>query len=237
MRVGIIAALAGEVKPLVKSWTRVPSRKGTHKWILRTNGIVWIVACSGMGADAARRSFVEAEEDGPLDLVLTIGWAGALDPALDPGQALSVAAIIDAQTGERFQLTDCERGPTLVTAVGVADAAEKARLRATYLAAMVDMEGAVVARMAQMRGIPVLCVKGVSDGAAASLPDINPFIDPMGQLRTFALLAYIAARPVYWPSFAQLGRNSRKAAQAMCDIVLKFIEEKNADRLDHAGSP
>ncbi len=63
-----------------------------------------------------------------------------------------------------------------MTTARIADEAEKRRLAATYPGAvLVDMEGATVARLASMRGIPVYCFKAVSDGLGEMLPDMNPY--------------------------------------------------------------
>ena len=238
MRVGIIAALPGELKPLVRGWEASVAKDGTRKWTHRANANIWIAACSGMGADAARRAFAAAEADGPLGMVLSVGWAGAVIPDLQPGEVRAMSHIVDAQTGEQFHLTDGKRQLTLVTTARVASKAEKSRLRETYRGAvMVDMEAATVARLAQMRGIPFGCIKGVSDGASALLPDLNRFISPAGDLRMAPFLAHLAVRPRYWPSIAQLGRNSAKAAQAMADLILKFMEERSIERLNRTGHP
>jgi adenosylhomocysteine nucleosidase len=237
MRIGIVAALSGELKPLVRGWKASIAQDGTRKWTHGDDTSVWIATCSGMGADAARRAYAEAEADGPLDMVLSVGWAGALIPEIQPGEARVMSHIVDAQTGEQFALTEGGRRLTLVTTARVADEAGKARLRETYRGAvMVDMEAAAVARMAQMRGIPVGCIKGVSDGVSARLPDLNRFISSRGQLRLAPFLAHLALRPKYWRSIMQLGRNSSKAAQAMCNLILEFMEEKNVDRLNRTGT-
>jgi adenosylhomocysteine nucleosidase len=238
MKVGILAALPGELKPLVHGWRASSARDGVRRWVKTSGSGTWVAACAGMGADAARRAFIEAEIDGPLDLVLSVGWGGALVPDMKPGHAYAMSLIIDARTGEQFQLTDGQRKLTLVTTARVADAAEKVRLRDRYRgAAMVDMEAATVARMAQMRGIPVGCIKGVSDGDSARLPDLNRFLSPLGQLRMAPLLGYLALRLGYWSSIVQLGRNSSQAARAMAGLILKFMEEKNIDELNRTGSP
>jgi adenosylhomocysteine nucleosidase len=235
MKVGIIAALPGELKPLVRDWQRSAARDGVRKWTHIAGVHTWIAVCAGMGADAARRAFAAAEADGPLDLALSVGWAGALVPELRVGDARAISIIIDAQTGERFHLAGGESALALVTMARVADAAEKVRLRDTYGAVIVDMEAATVARMAQMRGIPIGCIKAVSDGLDADLPDINRFLSVRGQLRMAAFLVHIAMRPNYWGSIAQLGRNSSKAAQAMAALILKFMEQPNLDRLNRMG--
>lgn len=149
-----------------------------------------------------------------------------------------MSVIIDAQTGEQFQLSDGKRKLPLVTIAHVADANEKARMRSTYPGAvMVDMEAATVARLAQMRGIPLGCIKGVSDGLEAKLPDINPFISRMGTLRMVPFLLHLTLRPKYWRDVGELGRNSSKAAQSMCDLILEFIKEKDVERLNRTGKP
>jgi len=239
LRIGIIAALHGELKPLVRGWQASTLQDGTRTWALLTpHGDEWVAACSGMGAEAARRAFAAAEAKGPLDMVLSVGWAGAVYEGAKPGEASALSVIVDAKTGERFQLTSGKQKWTLVTAARVVDSLEKARLRSAYPdAVMVDMEAATVARLAQMRGIPMVCIKGVSDGVAAELPDLNPFISPMGHLRLLTFLAHLAVRPRYWRSIAELNRNSSKAAQAMCDLILEFMEDKNVDKLNRAGSP
>jgi adenosylhomocysteine nucleosidase len=98
------------------------------------------------------------------------------------------------------------------------------------------MEAAGVARLAEMHNIPLLCIKGVSDAAEATLPDLNPFIDSRGRMRMAHFLAYIAIRPRFWPSLLHLGKNSALAADAMRDLILKFMKEKNVEKLIRTGS-
>ena len=97
--------------------------------------------CRGEGQAAATRAFAALEEGGPIDLVFSIGWAGALTrDLLAPGSAHNVAGVIDTRTGERFR---CDAGAGdlwLATSPRVANEAEKLRLAATYNAALVDME-------------------------------------------------------------------------------------------------
>lgn len=235
MRVGIIAALPGELRPLVKDWKRAKvSTPRAKKWTLRYGADEWVAVCAGMGAEAARRAFAEAERDGALELVLSVGWAGALTAKTDAGTAQVATGVIDAQTGEQFGATTC--GRRLVTTARVADAGEKARLAATYPGAtLVDMEAATVARMAAMRGIPALCIKGVSDAAGATLPDLNRFID-QGHLKMLPFLGYVAFKPQCWRSLTHLGTHSARAAEAMRDLIVGFMKEKDVDKLIGSGS-
>ena len=238
MRIAIIAALPGELKPLVKHWQPVATDdKRTKKWTLFRDTDTWIAVCAGMGAEAARKAYAAAVSDGLADMLVSIGWAGSLDRSIRPGTAQVPTVVIDAQTGEQFSLTEGKRKWRLVTTARVADEAEKMRLAATYPGAvLVDMEAATVARLATMHGIPLLCIKGISDAADVRLPDFNPFIDQAGQLRTSRFVAYVALRPWYWSSLLHLGKSSARAAESMRDLILEFMKEKDVEKLIRTGS-
>jgi adenosylhomocysteine nucleosidase len=237
MRIAIIAALPGELKPLVKGWQRAATETtGTKKWIFSRQQDTWIAVCAGMGAEAALRAYATAVSDGPVDMLLSVGWAGSLHDKVPPGTVQIPTVVIDAQTGEQFSLTEGKRKWRLVTTPRVANDVEKKRLAATYPGAvLVDMEAATVARLAAMNRIPLLCVKGISDAAGATLPDLNPFIN-QGEMQMARFLVYIAVRPRYWSSLLHLGKNSARAAKAMRDLILEFMKEKDVEKLIRTGS-
>jgi adenosylhomocysteine nucleosidase len=223
-RTAIIAALPGELKPLVRGWPH-GTRNGVHFWAQRDSEAEWIAACAGAGQSAATRAFAAVEDGGPVDLLLSVGWAGALRADLVRGSAHNIRGIIDVRTGERF---NCDAGAGdlwLATSPIVAGEREKQRLAAAYNAALVDMEAAAVARLAAMRGIPFYCFKGVSDGFSDKMPDFNRFIGPNGQFRTASLLLYALVRPWYWPGLVRMGENSRKASQSIAESLRDFLEE------------
>ena len=237
MRIAILAALPDELKPLVRGWDRVPSpTRGISIWLKAAGDDEYIAVCGGMGTSAALRSFAAAEHIGTLDMVLSVGWAGALDDEMKPGLCYIASEVIDSLTGEHFLLTDSNRSQRLVTTPHVANEAEKTRLRNTYGAVLVDMEASAIARLAQIRDIPVCCFKAISDGPGAKLPDLNPFIDEHDQLEMLPFLGHIAFRPRYWGSLIQLGKTSSVAAKALAATINKFLEEKNAERTNNTGA-
>jgi len=237
MRVGIIAALPGELKPLIRGWDRQRSGvKGLSVWTVTREGDKLIAVCGGMGAAAALRSFAAAESFGSLDMVLSVGWAGALDSEMRTGQCYIPSEVIDVQTGERFQLTGGNRKQCLVTTPDVANTKEKRRLWQSYGAVLVDMEAATIARQAQMRRIPFCCFKAVSDGPDAVLPDLNAFINKQGHLQLLPFLGHVMFRPKFWKPLIKLGRSSSLAANAIASKVQKFLVEKNVDRANRTGA-
>lgn len=237
--VAIIAALPGELKPLVSPsqgprWQRLKvNKKGTVLWEHRHARGRWVAGCSGMGGGRAAVALSEIERycslDDPITTICSVGWAGALDASISAASVWHIAEIIDTQTGEHFSTAQRARGrtdewPLLATTARVADAAEKMRLAASYGARLVDMEAATLARLAQTRGIPFYCFKAVSDDAGAKLPDLNPFIMTNGQLRMGPFLAHVAVRPGSWQGLMKLGRYSSMAARHLAEALQVWLE-------------
>jgi adenosylhomocysteine nucleosidase len=221
-RTAIIAAMAGELKPLVRGWKH-ERMDGVEVWKHRDDNL-YVAACAGAGQAAATRAFAAVERDAPVDLVFSYGWVGALREDLTVGGAYNTAGVIDSRTGERFR---CEAGAGeewLVTSPIVADEGEKRRLAAAYGAGLVDMEAAAIARLAQMRQIPFYCIKGVSDGLGARLPDFNRFIGADGRFELARFVLFVLVRPKYWPELIRMGENSRKASEAMAKALSEFLE-------------
>lgn len=237
-RVAIIAAIAGELKPMVRGWQH-ELRNGVHLWrwsFLDDKGSQgeWIAACAGAGVEAATRAFAEVEKDGPISQVISTGWTGALSEEFLRGQAYRVSGVIDARTGERFPVAAPAGECWLVTSSKVADESEKQRLAATYSAAMVDMEAAGVARLAAMRGIPFDCIKGVSDGFRDKLPDFNRFISANGQFQLVRFILFVLIRPWHWPGLMRMGENSRRAAERLQEDLLDYLDESSSIRKRNA---
>jgi adenosylhomocysteine nucleosidase len=237
MSIGIIAALPGELKPLVAGWRQVEA----GVWSGTTGGQACVAAADGMGHEAARRAcekvFAMAGDAGPIDTLYSVGWAGSLSCGAKPPDAWEVSEVIDARTGERFLAGPEEPGPEqpdkangirLVTLDHVAGVAEKRQLAERYQAVMVDMEAATVARLARERGVQFRCVKGISDGATDRLPDFSRFISARGQLRMPAFLAHVALRPGYWRNLARLGKNSGQAAENLAVRVREMVASGSA---------
>jgi adenosylhomocysteine nucleosidase len=221
-RTAIIAAFPGELKPLVRGWPH-SVRNGIRFWVQRDAEDEWMAACAGAGQDAATRAFAGIEDGGPIDLVFSVGWAGALRAGIHPGIAYNVAGVVDLRTGERFNC-DAEAGDVwLVTSHRVCEEDEKRRLAATYSAGLVDMEAAAVARLAAMREIPFYCIKGVSDSLTARLPDFNRFISADGHFHLGRLIVFAILRPWYWPALIEMGENSRKASQSIAEFLHEFL--------------
>jgi adenosylhomocysteine nucleosidase len=221
-RIAIVAALPGELKPLVRGW----QQRERNLWLGRLGEYEALAIAGGMGAAAAGRAAERLIEESRPEALLSYGWVGALTCAVKPGAACVISEIVDASTEERFQTKNSD-GFRLITLDRVARADEKRGLAQKHQAVLVDMEAAAVARVAAARGVDFYCFKGVSDGYTDQLPDFNRFIDSQGRLRVAALLAHAAVRPKFWPSILRLGKNSGTAAAAIAATAKECLGQRS----------
>lgn len=223
-RIAIVAALPGELRPLIRGWTPRGSL-----FYGRLGDSEAVATCAGMGAGAVTRACEQVLAASHPDTLVSIGWAGSLSCGLQPPQACAVREVIEASSGERFPTASGE-GQRLITLGHVAGGPEKRSLAAQYQAVLVDMEAATVARIARDRGMAFLCFKGISDGPNDKLPDFNRFMGEDGQLRMPAFLLWAAVHPGSWRGVVRLGRNSRAAAEELANLVALRLSERRQTR-------
>jgi adenosylhomocysteine nucleosidase len=230
-RVGIIAALPGELKPLVQGWKPLPlpgARKGQAVWASRVDDVECVAVCAGIGSEAAAYACGISAQGGALDAIVSVGWAGALSCGIHPGNAYAVNQVIDARTGEyfptNFPLPEGSGVPLrLVTTDHIVQYAEKRQLAGLHQAVMVDMEGATVARFALSQNIAFYCLKAISDEIADILPDFGRYTGSDGHLRVAPLLGHVAVRPKYWPAMLRIGQNAKSGARAVAGALRPLI--------------
>lgn len=228
-RTAIIAAMPGELMPFVRGWHH-ETRNRVDVWTRKHDDNEWIAACAGAGQDAARRALAEAERDGRADQIISVGWAGALAQDCRSTSVHRVSRIIDSRTGEQYAADAPDSDCILVTAPRVVEEAEKRRLARTYSALVVDMEAAALARLAEARGVPFVCIKGVSDELTARLPDLNRFLASDGRFQLPKFILFAAVRPWYWPALLRMGENSRKAALGIAKSLHELLDARGSTR-------
>jgi adenosylhomocysteine nucleosidase len=215
-RVAIIAALPRELALLIRGWSA--QREHHHRGIFVWTRSNTVAVAAGMGETRATLAVEAALAHGDVTELWSVGVAGACDPALAVGSAHHVGTVIDARTGERFATVD-GAGAVLVTTNMVASVREKARLHASYHAAMVDMEAATVARLAGARGLAFRAFKAVSDDHLFELGNMSRFTTRHGHFHTRAFALHTAVRPHTWARTMRLGRHSQLAVRALTAMV------------------
>jgi len=218
MKIGIIAALPREVSELVRGWEllRLPGRVAVF---IRGDAVV---ACAGMGATRAAMAVQAAMAALPVTELISVGLAGACNPAMRVGEIVRAGIVVNALTGERFSYAPYEQ--VLVSTDGIASVAEKARLNASYSADAVDMEAAAVARLARANGLDFHAIKAISDKADFEMKGLSRFSDKEGYFREAAFALHAVVRPVLWSSVIALARNSSKAIDALTEALRGEID-------------
>jgi adenosylhomocysteine nucleosidase len=228
VKVAIVAALEREVRPLVKGWLGVTREYLGRGFKFFENGQA-VVVCGGIGADAARRATEAAIALYEPEVVLSVGFAGALEPALKVGEIFSPIRVIDARDGSSVE-TVTGRG-VLVSVAAIADVEQKAKLAESYGAQAVDMEASAVARGAQARGVRFMAVKAISDESTFVMPSLDSFVDRDGRFRGTAFAARAAVQPWLWSKVFCLARNSMRASRALCAELGRYIQDPKQSEL------
>ena len=222
MAIAIVAALPREIAALVGGTKadRELLRRGTHLHRVRGG----VVAAAGMGAQRVTLAVQAALRAVPATTLVSVGLAGACAESVRPGEVVEASTVVDARTGERFAASGDASEYVLVTSEAIAGVAEKARLAASYGAAMVDMEAATVARLAEARGLRFRAVKGISDAHDFEMESLSRFADARGHFRTGAFAVHTAVRPWRWGGAMRLGRDSHRALGAMWGELRRMLE-------------
>jgi len=210
-KIGIVAALEREVAPLTRKFAK--RNDGPKDLAIFEKKGIWLV-CSGMGGKQAAAATAWLIATHKPEVVMSVGFAGALAPGYRAGDVITPGTVIDGATGERFSASD-DQG-VLVSNTGILGEAGKRQLAAQFGAQAVDMEAAAVARVAQERSVVFCAVKAISDELDFAMPPMDRFVTEAGKLNTLQFLSYVAVRPSSWPAVAQLGANSRKASSQLC---------------------
>ncbi len=174
MTIGILYATIQEARPyLVLSGAKEIPAQPFALYELRTPPV--LITISGMGKVSAALAAQMLIREHNCDRILNAGVCGTLvdNIGLEPGNIRRISSVLEELpgpgvpadaipcTGELWQ--DLPAARLVTVEQPVFDPAERRRLAAW--GELVDMEGAVVARVARLYGIPWDMIKGITDTA------------------------------------------------------------------------
>jgi adenosylhomocysteine nucleosidase len=196
----LVAAEAREFSGILK---RAPAKKLEWSEAVFSREVAWkndrwLLVANGPGAQLVGRLLARKRD---VDLILSVGFCGALDPALRVGDIVNAANVL---TADRVAVT----------------AAEKHALRERTGAAAVEMEASAVEAKAREWGTPFHAVKVVSDTAAEDLPlDFNQYRDSDGRFSRARIALAALRRPSALAGLMRLDRNCRRAADELGEFL------------------
>jgi adenosylhomocysteine nucleosidase len=238
-RIGIVTALPFEAR----AWARRRLRTGE---LVETRPGLYLMV-SGMGAANAERAGRELLNRG-CEALVSWGTAGALRAGLHSGQLVVADRVIDEQALSHRLDPDWVRratrrleGAAQVLNAPVADTGRildgpgaKQRLGSMTGAAIVDMESAALARLAEQHAVPLLVVRAVVDEVDVAVPrSVITATDEHGHVHVGRLLVRLTLSPGEWTTmnrlrhgFARARRRLQRAAGVLSpDLALSESSE------------
>ena len=215
----MIAAFSWEVGALLrrqKGIERLNAKR--YRFLLRGRPVV--LAIAGAGIENSYRTAQLLVREFALKGLVSLGFAGALDESIEPGELVMADAVIDAVSAERFRCRqDLLAVPTahrgvLVTVPEVASSArEKHSLGRRWGALAVDMESSGIARAAVDAGLPFAAIRSITDASSQSFAiDFQRCRSEHGGLSYGKIVWEAWKSPRGIRDLIQLAGNSRHAA-------------------------
>jgi len=241
--IGLVAALPIEVGPLRERLgeTRTYADPEGHKrpvieGALQGRPVALIVA--GVGRRSATKGALRLIEGHRPRWILSIGFAGALNPDLTLNDLLLPTEVLRADDpGVHYRVsfeapasTDAKRFPFRSGRLATVDrivrtASEKRELRERLNADAVDMESSAVAALCEQRAVRFMAVRAISDDATTDLPpEVLSVLGPTGGFRLGATLGALWNRPSSVSDLWKLRERAGSAADRLAESLPKLLE-------------
>ncbi|TKJ32276.1 5'-methylthioadenosine/S-adenosylhomocysteine nucleosidase [bacterium (candidate division B38) B3_B38] len=252
--IAVIVALSSELMLLWQKTNSAPKREieGVRFFLGEAGGQEVILIQSGVGSKRAERATSLLLENYSTDLIISAGYAGALQPHLraaelvipqeiyerylekkkegEPAGALKLAIKVDdnlirfaRQLAEEARLR-FHSGNLITSAKVISQPASKRLLGQEYSLVAVDMETAAVGRVAERNGIPFLSIRSVLDPIDLKI-DLpwEQFIDKRGEVKFGFKSVFLLKKPWMAWRFMMIKRNMRQASNTLGMFIYHLI--------------
>jgi adenosylhomocysteine nucleosidase len=235
MSILYVAAESAELKPLAARLENLRKLNWPIDYAYEgiADGRRLILAANGAGpklaakaAEVAIRAVVNADlSSSQLEAVVTTGYCGGLDPALQVGDIVIASEVLDSASGERFACAELAgqtaQGVILSQDRIANNSNEKEQLFRATGACAVEMEASGVAVRAKRAGLPFHCIKVISDAATESFAlDLNRMRTTEGRVARGKIIVHALVRPAVVPGLLRLKRRTDEAAGALGEFLV-----------------
>jgi adenosylhomocysteine nucleosidase len=205
-------AVKEEAAPFRKNSGRFPATK---------------ILVTGMGRKNSERALQQSLPHTLPSLVLTCGFAGALDPRLKIGDVVFEA---DPESRLAPALQEAGAAPAKFHCASrvATTIAEKTALRKSTGADVVEMESEFIRQICRAKKIPSATLRAISDSALDDLPlDFNELMTDDDTLSFSKLALILMKSPGKIPQLMQLQKNTRLAAQKLAEVLEKLLRDRS----------
>ena len=184
---------------------------------------------TGVGKTTCRRRMAELLQDRQFDLLISAGFAGALRDDM---------AVGDLLLAENFSTLDLKRvrgtlahpnlhlGRLATLDHIIASAVERNEVARETGAIAVDMETEFIARACAEYGLPLLCLRAISDTPARSLPAPAHVLFDLERQKTklSRLAGYLIKHPATMLRLASFARQIRSARRGLATALEDLLK-------------
>ena len=183
---------------------------------------------TGVGEKVCRQRVAEFLQDQQFDLLISSGFAGALNDKLQIGDLLlakNFSTVELTEVGSSFSRLPIHEADLLTVRALIDSNDERNKIARTSGAAAVDMETEFIARACAEHGIPLLSLRVITDTPSEPFPaPPNVLFDiEQQQTRFLTVATFFIARPNRVPQLIQFARRIARVrkilASALFDVV------------------
>ena len=238
-RIAILGAIKDEIAGIKQEMdiTHTLSWKTGNAFVGEWQGVPIVLVRSGMGRDRARQALIEVAEKWDLKEVISIGYAGGLDPSLEVGDLVVADKVIEMDSSrsdaelrsysldkEMFNTTVTAQGRVLLTVDRVAATPEaKKQLRDQYSAVAVDMETSALAAEAQARNLSFISIRAITDTANQELIDCSHLVAEDGDVSKLKAGWHVITHPGDLKGMIELGQHAKIATENLTEFLKPYF--------------
>ncbi len=199
-----------------------------------------VLVRSGVGRQRAEDATHQVIDRFKPGVLISIGYAGAVQPELNVGDMVIADTIIeekdegeyspDSDWFNRAKDISCSEG--FIAVVGglltvdnvIHDSLSKKELGENYSVQAVEMETSAIAKVAEEKEVPLLSLRVISDRLDQELLDSSSFLGSDGEISTLKAGWYVLTHPSSIKSALSLRTQTQIATQAMTRFLSDLLQ-------------
>jgi nucleoside phosphorylase len=183
-----------------------------------------------VGEKVCRQRVTEFLQDRQFDLLISSGFAGALNDKLQIGDLLlakNFSTVELTEVGSSFSRLPIHEADLLTVRALIDSNDERNKIASTSGAAAVDMETEFIARACAEHGIPLLSLRVITDTPREPFPaPPNVLFDiEQQQTRMTALAKFFLSHPNRLPRMVQFARRIANAQKILANALVAILRQ------------